>query len=201
MKTRIALVTCAIVLGGLRSAEATAISYTDTFEPTSVFFDRSSGACTGQNGAADTVSGGTAGKCESLTFTMSLFPDFNPATDTLTAGSLTLSFHDDGDPLSDKFNYVLDLLSGDGTVTSGSGPFVWTLGVLSELADGTVVVTLDTKTGDFYFDKAVLSASGDRVIVVSTDETPNTAVPEPASMALLGVGLLVAGARARRRRV
>ena len=104
---------------------------------------------------------------------MSLFPDFNPATETLTAGSLTLSFHDDGDPSSDKFNYVLDLLSGDGTVTSGSGPFVWTLGVLSELADGTVVVKLDTKTGDFYFDKAVLSASGERVIVVPTDDTPH----------------------------
>ena len=78
MKTRIALVTCAIVLGGLRSAEATAISYTDTFEPTSVFFDRTSGACTGENGAADTVSGGTAGKCELLDVHDVVVPGFQP---------------------------------------------------------------------------------------------------------------------------
>jgi hypothetical protein len=202
VKIRIAIVGCAIVLGGLKSAEAATISFTDTFDPSQVFLDKSSGTCTGQNGAVDTVSGGSGGKCTSLAFTLSLFPEFNPGTDTLTSGSLTLTFHDDNDPSADKFDYVFDLLSGSNiTVPSdGTNPFVWALDVLSEVGDGMLAVTLTRTVGDFYFDKAVLNASADRVITVPTDDNPQSDVPEPASLALLGVGLLAAGMRARRRR-
>lgn len=71
-------------------------------------------------------------------------------------------------------------------------PFVLNQFSLAELsANGTLSVTLSAQSGDFEFVNSTLSATIDRA-------APGNAVPEPASAALLGLGLL-AVATARRK--
>ena len=176
------------------------ITFSDTFNPADVLFDKNGGACLGTNGVTDSVSGAVSGKCDSLVFTQ-LLDGFNPATDTLSSGSLTLTFHDNNaHPAAEKFNYVVDLLTGFETVTSGGSPLVWSLDVLSQLANGQITVTLSTKAGDFIFDSAVLTAGGDRIVVTPPVDETETQVPEPALTLLFGVVALAGAARMRRRK-
>ena len=124
-----------LLLGGLRSVEAAPIYLTNTFDPVDVLFNRAGGSCIGTNGATDTVAGATGGSCDDLTFTHWL-DGFNAVTDTLREASLTLTFHDDDDNSAEKFRFYVDLISGDGTVTSESvlgEPSRWVMDVLSML--------------------------------------------------------------------
>jgi hypothetical protein len=63
------------------------------------------------------------------------------------------------------------------------------------LSDGTLTVIINRISGDFYFDKSLLLAYGDKGDV--TGEV--TAVPEPSSLMLLGIGLLGMGIAMRKK--
>jgi hypothetical protein len=137
------------------------------------------------------VSGFVDGACDSLTWTHSLL-GFNPGTDTLSSASLSLWFHDNDDPSADKFNYVFDVLVGDGSLTSQMLPSLFTFDVLSLVGDGQIAAELSTKAGDLVFERSVLTAYGERTAEVA-------AVPEPGTITLLGLGLAGLARRFRRR--
>jgi hypothetical protein len=174
------------------AAYAVPVQFSDTFNPSDVKFLKDGGGCSGNNNSNDTVSNTANGGCELLTYTHSL-SNFNPSTDTLTSATLSLTFYDDFDANSEKFDIDLGGVDfrNNVQITNLSVwflPFGVEYNVLASInSNGELAVTLmrgnNGSNNDFYFASSMLDASGTR-----TDSVAQT--PEPGTWLLLGTGLV-----------
>jgi hypothetical protein len=190
-----------VVAGSAGNAAAATIPFTDMFNPADILFDNSGGTCTGDNDT-DTVSGQAGGKCSSLSFVHTI-TGFSDPPDTLNGATLSLFFQDDeaGESAADKVEITLGSSpTFDFTLANSNTPGSSSPGALTVTAlvtpGGLLTVQLERKAGDFYFAHSVLSGSFESNPTVEID-----AVPEPANLVLLGIGLFaIARTRLKRRR-
>lgn len=121
---------------------------------------------------------------------------FNPPADNSTVkGKLSLTLRDDSSSSDCKFwidgpEFAIGW-TNTGQLAIGevdTGTYSYNVG----LDNGKLVVTLKSLGGDFYIDKAVLDVS-------YTPAATPAPVPEPASLLLLGVGMISAGFFTRKR--
>ena len=180
-----------VVLAGLAgmipaAAGATTLTYTLPGAP----------ICLSANAPAACNAGGASLTAYAFSFD---FPGVPGADEIITAATLTLNVWDDFGRAdgSEKIDVVLDV---DDILVNGDvqHDIVISLADLAPLSDHLLWVTLGAATGDFFFGGASLTLTvEDRP--GGTDEIPpvTTAVPMPASLALLGIGLAALAVRRR----
>jgi hypothetical protein len=185
------------------AAPASASPITDIYDPaTDVFFQKDGQACTGSN-PDHTVTGdaSSAYSCESLVFTHSIRPEFDPALNALYDATLTLSFRDDEQGNPESFALYLDQANlGTTGISTGSGtrssfPYDVKLRVADNGQLEVKIVRAGNNNSDFYFEKSTLDAH-----YGSSESAALTPVPEPTALLLLGSGLTGVAARLRRKR-
>ena len=118
---------------------------------------------------------------------------FSPLVDFISDYQLSVNLYDDGDRGLEIVLVDVPGITGDVLEFNVSGAEFggWSLiGYLQLALTGLYDVTIASITGDFYLGDSTLTAWGE----------DNTNVPEPATLGLLGLSLLGAGALARKKK-
>lgn len=167
-------------------AQATPVTWHDVYNPADIYLAGNS----------------SISFAHDVTDTVGSTPGFRPGIDSISSASLTIWLYDDaffGDLpyLGDGQEAVQFSFDGLGwsapTAVGGNAWFedAFDFSLANLLSDGKISVSLRGAGGDFMFDRSVLTVHG--------DTGAPTNVPEPATLALFGLGLLGAGMAGRRK--
>jgi PEP-CTERM motif len=217
---KVAVATAFALTAMAGAAGASPLSYTSTFDPADVLFNKDGGACAGTNyesATPDTVTGTSGGACASLSFDHLMVGYVVPG-DSLLSATLDLYFHDDQDPSGvhgpgtgnpESVSITLNPSSlnqlQDDVVLLSDGTSHLHYNVFAQLLDSgllSVVLGLGAEgTGqdDFYFERSELTAYWEQGTPSNEIPVPNGDAPEPATLALVGGGFAAALARRRQR--
>ncbi len=166
--------------GALAAVHATPITFTDIVNP------------------SNDVKITDGGQVETYTYIHNIIDNgFNSATDLISSADIDISLGDDESDswffgATETVRIRLDNVTQGSAFEVNTG--IYTFNVMTQFlqTDGTLTVSLEAVSGDFNFRESRLDVYANRT-------APVAAVPEPGSMALMGLGMLGLGFAARRK--
>lgn len=130
----------------------------------------------------------------SRTFSHNIIDDgFNPATDAITSAIIDISLADDWDILrviGEAVRIKLDNITVANSVEVNDGLYHFNVSFASLQPDGKLDLTLKALSGDFLYSGSSLTVTADRP----------EAVPEPGTLALMGIGMVGMAFAVRRKK-
>lgn len=160
-----------LALGSVAAVHAVPVTFTDIVNPQNDVYLSNNGTST-------------------YTYTHNILDNgFVPANDMITDADIYISLWDDLDIQSENVRISLDNLIVAQSMEVDWESYHFNVNTSALQSDGSLTVTLNVLSGDFLFKDSRLEVAANHT----------EAVPEPGTMALMGLGLAGVGFAARRR--